>query len=180
MHLIEAEAVGPVEGDAPLVTPPRPPHRRVSVSLLFTLTVLVGTVVAIYVVFPARNNVLLTEALARHRDPATGWDLTAPTASELRAWVLGVVGKDAPVPAASAKIVGARRIEVLNRDAALARVKVGDDEVTFLVQRARGMAAERSTRTDGDVRAIAWRRGPFTCVAVGPEATASAWRAAFP
>jgi len=52
MKLVEAESTGPVEGDAALVTPPRPPHRRVSVSLVFTLTVLVGTVVTIYAMFP--------------------------------------------------------------------------------------------------------------------------------
>ena len=60
MKLIEAESTGPVEGDEALVTPPRPPRRRVSVSLLFTLTVLIGTVVTIYAMFPARHNVLMT------------------------------------------------------------------------------------------------------------------------
>ena len=129
MHLVEAEAVGPVEGDAPLVTPPRPPHRRVSVSLLFTLTVLTGTVVAIYMTFPARHNVLLTEAIEEHREPSTGWDLEAPTPAELRAWVIGFAGTDAPLPPTTAAIQGARRIDVLNRDAALIRLTVGSDDV---------------------------------------------------
>src|SRR6476469_3626942 len=110
MHLIEAEATGPIEGDTPLVTPPRPPHRRVSVSLLFTLTVLIGTVVAIYLVFPARHNRLMTEAIEHHRDPAPAWDLTAPTAPELRAWSIGLLGKEPPLPAAGAKILGAARL----------------------------------------------------------------------
>ncbi len=178
MNLVEAEAVGPVEGDAPLVTPPRPPHRRVSVSLVFTLTVLIGTVVAIYMTFPARNNILVTEAIAQHRVPQT-WNLTNPTTAEVRAWAIGFAGDDAPLPPASAMVTGARRIEILNRDAALMRLKVGDDDVTYLIQRARGFAPHSSDRQDGDLHALAWRRGKFTCVAVGPEATLSTWRPAF-
>ena len=178
MNLVEAESVGPVEGDAPLVTPPRPPHRRVSVSLLFTLTVLIGTVVTIYMTFPARNNILVTEAIAQHRVAQT-WDLTNPTAAEIRAWAIGIAGKDVPLPIETTTVTGARRMEILNRDAALMRVKVGADEVTYLIQRARGIAPESTDRKDGDLHAIAWRRGKFTCVAVGPEATLSTWRAAF-
>jgi hypothetical protein len=179
MNLVEAEAVGPVEGDAPLVTPPRPPHRRVSVSLLFTLTVLIGTVVTIYMTFPARNNVLVTEAIEQHRLPQT-WDLTDPTAAEVRAWAIGIAGKDVPLPIGSTAIAGARRIEILNRDAALMRLKIGADDVTYLIQRARGIAPKTHDRKDGDLHAIAWRRGKFTCVAVGPEATLASWRTAFP
>lgn len=182
MKLVEAESTGPVEGDAALVTPPRPPRRRVSVSLLFTLTVLIGTVVSIYAMFPARNNVLLTEALAHHREAHPTWDLSAPNPAELRAWVIGVVGKDVPLPGegapATAAIIGARRIQILNRAAALIRVRVGGDDVTYLVQHARGIAPERSERQDGGLRAVAWRKGPFTIVAVGADATAASWRAA--
>ena len=111
MHLVEAEAVGPIEGDEPRVTPPRPPHRRVSISLLFTLSVLIGTVVTIYTVLPARDDVLATEALHQHREAPAAWDLDAPTAAELRAWAIGVVGKGVPLPAETATIVGARRID---------------------------------------------------------------------
>lgn len=179
MHLVEAEEVGPVEGDAPLVTPPRPPHRRVSVSLLFTMTVLIGTVVAIYVTFPARNNVLVTESLAQHRKADQSWDLPSPSPSELRAWVIGIAGKDAPMPPLTLTVRGARRLEVLNRDAAMMRLTVGPDEVTYVVQHARGIAPESTDRKEGDLRAIAWKRGPFTCVAVGPDATVATWRAAF-
>src|SRR5436190_4463050 len=98
MNLVEPEAVGPIEGDDALVTPPRPPHRRVSVSLVFTLSVLIGTVVAIYVLLPARHDVLVTEAIQRHRGENT-WDLEAPSGSELRAWAIGVCGKGVPLPA---------------------------------------------------------------------------------
>ncbi len=180
MSLIEAESTGPVEGDAPLVTPPRPPHRRVSVSLLFTLTVLTGTVVAIYLTFPARHNVLMTEAMAAHADTTTPRDLTSPSAAELRGWAIGVVGKDPPLPRASAKVTGARTIEIFNRNAAVLDIEVGGERVTYLMQRARGIAPEHSERDDGDVRAIAWKQGPYTLVGVGPAASAATWRAAFP
>lgn len=177
MNLVEAEEVGPVEGDAPLVTPPRPPHRRVSVSLLFTLTVLVGTVVAIYMAFPNRHNVLLTEAIDRHRDPPV-WELEAPTPAEVRAWILGFAGKEPPLPPTMV-VKGASKIVVHDRDAALMRLTLGEDDVTYLCQRARGMAPKYSDRTDGDLRAYAWRNGPFTCVAVGATATHERWHDAF-
>jgi hypothetical protein len=183
MKLVEAESTGPVEGDDALVTPPRPPHRRVSVSLLFTLTVLVGTVVTIYAMFPARDNVLVTEAIEWHREPSPTWDLTAPSPAELRAWMTGVVGKDAPLPGEGTSvtpvILGARRLEIFKRAAALVRVRVGSDDVTYLVQHARGIAPERSERRDGELRAVAWRKGPLTVVVVGADATAASWRAAF-
>src|SRR5690348_1884298 len=111
MHLVEAEAVGPIEGDDALVTPPRPPHRRVSVSLLFTLSVLTGTVVAIYLLLPARHDVIVTEAIAHHAD-AGSWDLENPTPAELRAWSIGVVGKGAPLPSDSVKVIGAKRLDI--------------------------------------------------------------------
>lgn len=179
MKLVEAEAVGPVEGEDAIVTPPRPPHRRVSVSLVFTLTVLVGTVVAIYSLFPPRHNVLVTEALERHRDPPSDWDLAAPSPDKLRAWALGVGGKDVPLPGAVATIVGARRLELFDRGAALIRARVGDDDVTYLVQRARGIFPEHHERDDGDLRAVAWTHGPFACVAVGPSARAQQWLPVF-
>jgi hypothetical protein len=179
MKLVEAESTGPVEGDAALVTPPRPPHRRVSVSLLFTLTVLIGTVVSIYAVFPARHNVLVTEALERHRDPNPTWDLAALNPTMLRAWAFGVVDKDVPLPREDLAIVGVRRLDVLNRPAALIRLRVGDDNVTYLVQHARGIAPDRVTRQDGDLRAVSWHKGRFAIVVVGPDATARSWSAAF-
>jgi hypothetical protein len=178
MKLVEAEAEGPVEGDDAVVTPPRPPHRRVSVSLLFTLIVLVGTVVTIYTVFPARHNVLVTVALERHRDVEPAWDLTGPSPGELHAWAIAVVGKDVPLPQPAIVVLGARDIEVLNRRAAVIRVQIGSDEVTYIVQHARGIAPEHSERVDGELFAVAWRHGPFTCVAVGPDHTHASWVAA--
>src|SRR5439155_14222749 len=141
---------------------------------MFSMSVLVGLVVTIYVVFPARHGVLLTEAIERHRSPPV-WDLAAPTPDELRFWALGAVGKDVPLPPPMLAIVGARRLDILNREAALVRVRVGSDEVSYLVQHARGIAAEDAARTDGDLQATAWHRGKFACVAVGPAATAATW-----
>jgi hypothetical protein len=176
MKLVEAEAEGPVEGEDAIVTPPRPPHRRVSVSLVFTLSVLIGTVVTIYVVFPARKSVLVEEALDRHREATPAWDLAAPTLPELRAWAIGVVGPGVPLPIAEPmKIVGARRLHVLNRNAALVRLDVDGAAITYVVQHARGIAPRRDERHEGDLRAVAWWRGPWSCAAVGPEATAQAW-----
>jgi hypothetical protein len=175
MKLVEAESVGPVEGDAALVTPPRPPHRRVSVSLLFTLSVLVGTVVTIYEAFPARHNVLVTEAIDRHRDAAPGWDLTGPTVGEVRAWLIGVIGKDVPLPTGATSVIGARQLDVLNRVAAVIRFRIDGDDVTYLVQHARGIPPEAAGRDDGTLRAAAWNRGPYTCVVVGPIASVARW-----
>jgi hypothetical protein len=174
MKVVEAEITGPVEGEDAVVTPPRPLHRRVSVSLLFTLSVLIGTVVTIYTVFPARHGVLISEAIARHREPPA-WDLAAPAPAELRAWAIGVVGKGVPLPPADLPIIGAKRIELLKRHVALVRVKVGAGEVTYAVQHSRSAAPEHGDREDGDLRAVSWHAGSFTCVAVGAKADASAW-----
>jgi hypothetical protein len=180
MKLVEPEAEGPIEGEEPIVTAPRPPHRRVSVSFLFTLTVLIGTVVAIYVVFPARHNVLLTEAIELHHEEDPKWDLVTPTAGELRAWAIGVAGKDVPLPPESTRVLGARQTTILDRRVAIISLAIDADKVTYVVQRAKGMAPKHSERTDDDVRAVAWRRGKYTIVAVGPATTAERWTVALP
>lgn len=181
MKLVEAEAEGPVEGEDAVVTPPRPPHRRVSVSLLFTLTVLTGTVVAIYMTFPARDHALLTEAMKRVRDPDPAWDLPRPSVAELRAWAIGVAGKDAPLPRLddpSIAVVGAQQIVVLDQRTAFMRIDIGGDPVTYLVQHARGIAPKRTERTEGDLRAIAWGKGPYAMTVIGP-ARSDKWLVAF-
>jgi hypothetical protein len=175
MKLVEADAVGPVEGDDALVTPPRPPHRRVSVSLLLTLSVLIGTVVTIYTVFPARHQVLVTEAVGAYRGTDTTWDLTEPTDAELRAWAIGVTGPGVVLPGKDVHVRGARRVEVLHRGAALLGLTIGSDSVLYIVQHARGIAPDRGELDDGDLRAVAWRDGKFSCVAVGPAAHAATW-----
>jgi hypothetical protein len=126
--------------------------------------------------FPARNNVLMTEAIRFHREPPA-WELTAPSAAEVRAWALGVVGKDAPLGALDSanKIVGVRSVEIFDRRAAIVRLVLGSDEVTYLLQRARGIGPKKSERTDGDLQAVSRRHGAITTVAVGPAATSASW-----
>ena len=172
MKVVEAEITGPVEGEDAVVTPPRPLHRRVSVSLLFTLSVLIGTVVTIYTVFPARHGVLVDVAIAQHKE-ASGWDLTGPSSTELRAWAIGVVGKDVPLP--GAPVIGAKKIELLKRHVAVMRLRVGTDEITYAVQHSRSASPEHVDREDGDLRAVGWHSGSFSCVAVGPKATSATW-----
>ncbi|MGE0547257.1 MAG: hypothetical protein AB7O24_26935 [Kofleriaceae bacterium] len=179
MSLVEAEATGPVEGDAPLVTPPRPPHRRVSVSLLFTLTVLTSTVVAIYIFVPTRYDMLMNVAIARHREPGGSWDRNAPSQAELRAWWSGVVGKAVALPPGIERVAGFRRLEVFDRDAALVRMQVGPDVVTCLVQRSDSVAPKYSERREKEAHAIAWRRHHYLVIVVGSEATTQRWAAAF-
>jgi hypothetical protein len=175
MNLVEAESTGPIkDADEPIVTPPRAPHRRVSVSLLFTFAVLTGTVIAIYLAIPTRNTVLMAEALQRHRADEPGWDLINPSAPELRAWAIGVIGRDPPLPH-SATVTGARDVEVLGHRAAMIRLVVDGDTLTYLVQYSRVIAPAESDRSDGDLHAVAFRRGQFTCAAVGPKATSSSW-----
>jgi hypothetical protein len=179
MHLVEAEAVGPIEGDEPAVTAPRPPHRRVSVSLIFTLSVLIGLVVTIYTVLPMRHDEIVTVAVRQHRATETTWDLDGPSAAELRAWTIGVIGdKDVPLPAEPARIIGARRIEVIKRPAAVIRLQVGSEPVTYVVQNARGIAPGRVTRAEGELRALGWRDKSYVIVVVGADATARDWAAA--
>ncbi len=180
MHLVEAEAIGPIEGDAPRVTPPRPLHRRVSVSLLFTLSVLIGTVVTIYMVLPARHDLLATEATHFHRDASLAWDLEAPSAAELRAWAIGVVGKGVPLPPETTKIIGARRIDVLRRPAALVALEIGTERVTYLVQNSRGISPEHVENDEGELHTVARRRGTYTFVAVGPKSSMRDWLSSVP
>ena len=175
MNLVEAESTGPIEGEDAIVTPPRPPHRRVSVSLLFTLTVLIGTVVAIYLGFPPRHHVLMTEAVAAHRESSPQWDLVAPTGEQTRAFVLGAVGgRSVPLPAGP--VDGVRRTDVLNRPTAVLRYRVGGEAVTYVVQRAASVGPDFSERSDDDLRAITWQTGPYRFVLVGRDRTADAWR----
>jgi hypothetical protein len=172
MKLVEAEAEGPIDGEAAVVTPPRPPHRRVSISLLFTLTVLTGTVVAIYLVFPARHDALLTQAIAEHRG-AQLWELEQPTPAALRAWVTGAVGAGAPLPLGTP--IGARTVAVLERRAGLVQVRVAGETITYVVQPTRGLGPPRSERAAGDLWGAGQRRGKFAWALVGPRATAAAW-----
>lgn len=166
MKLVEADAEGP-SGEEPIVTPPRPEKRRVSISLLFTLSVLIATVVTIYVVFPARNNELLTAALAEHATTPS-WDLTAPSDPELRAWMLGAVGKGAPLPAGLSPS-GASQIHVLRRATAVLRYPHPDGEFTYVVQPIHSASPRTSERKAEGLRAVQWREGDWLIVSVGKD-----------
>jgi hypothetical protein len=183
MKLVQVEEPRPSDEEPVVVLPrpPRPEHRRVYTSLILTVAILVGTVVAVYLVFPPRDHVLATTAADHHREPDLEWDLPSPSPAELRAWLIGVVGENAPLPPAIANdqraAIGADAIDVLGRRAALVRLHAGADELSYVVARARGVSPQLS-RKDGDLHVLEWRRGPWTIVAVGPEATVATWRAA--
>jgi hypothetical protein len=178
MKLVEADAEGPqvAEDEAPRPTPPRPERRRVVVSLGLTVGVLLGTVVTIYAVFPARRNYMATAATEAHHETAT-WEVARPTADMLRVWALGALGTEPPLPPASADVVaiGARRVELLNRPAAVVRYQVGTSDVTLIIQRTRDPAARRVSRTENGDHVESWRKGKWSIAAVGPDATADDW-----
>lgn len=171
MKLVEADAEGP-SAEAPIVTPPRPEKRRVSISLVFTLSVLIATVVTIYMVFPARHNELLTTALQQHAAPPP-WQLAAPSEPELRAWMIGVVGSGAPLPAGLAAI-GAAATEVARRPTAIVRYRLAAagapgeaGELTYVVQKVRSAAPRTGERLERGARAVQWREGDWMVVGVG-------------
>jgi hypothetical protein len=174
MKLVETDAEGP-SGDEPIVTPPRPEKRRVSISLLFTVSVLVATVVTIYSVFPARDNELLAAALRLQRQPPP-WDLAAPSDAEVRAWAIAAVGRGAPLPS-GLPLRGVATISVLGRPAALLRYQVGEREVSYLIQHARSLGPRAAERVDAELRAAQWREGPWLVVSAGPADDPS-WLAA--
>jgi hypothetical protein len=181
MKLVEVDQEGPpaIEAEAPRPTPPVPEHRRVAVSLLFTTAILVGTVVAIYLAFPARHNVVVTRAVAEHRAAPT-WQIERPSAGDLRVWALGVLGERAPVPepGPDREVVGARPLEILKRRTAMIRYRIGGAEVDVLIQRGHDVPPRRVSRRDGEDRVEAWRHGPWMFVAVGPAASAAGWKKA--
>ena len=177
MRLYQADTRKP-DDDSEIVVPrpPRPEHRRVYTSLAFTAAILAATVVTVYLLFPPRHHLLATTATERHRMPGA-WQITTPTPAELRAWVIGVVEGQPPLPPAldRATTVGASVVDVLKRRAALVRLRFDADELTYVVTRARGVSPPLSRR-DAELRVIEWRKGPWTIVVVGSDATAPRWR----
>ncbi len=175
MKLIESDAEGP-NVEASITTPPRPEKRRVSISLLFTLAVLVGTVVTIYTLLPARNQILVTEAFAGHRRDSKTLDLVGPTEGELQAWIIGALGKQAPIyTMVGAVPVAAGVITIHRRNASLVRYRVGAEEFTVLMQHAKGWAPESAERDDGDLHASLNHIGLWTVVTVGAKSTMVTW-----
>lgn len=183
MKLVETDTAVPADEVAleedGKPTPPRPEHRRVSVSLLFTLFVLVATVVTVYLVVPERHNALMEAAIEAHESTAA-FELERPTRAEVRAWSLALLEREVPWPDArdGVEILGVRSARVLNRRAALVRYRVDGAVVTVLVQRPRDAVPQAHWREHGDTMCISWRRGKFTFTAVGPAAE-QGWREFF-
>ena len=140
----------------------------------FTLAGLVGLAVAIYAVFPARDHVLITAAIAAERDPAPRWLLTEPTLTDLATYMKTRFG-DAPFPIRPDHVVGLQQISVLDRDAVIVRYEIAGEPVTYAVQRTRGIAPDAVERVDRELRAVGWRIGDFTVAAVGRDATRATW-----
>jgi hypothetical protein len=179
MKLVETDSPHGDEEVAEVPRPPRPERRRVYVSLALTLGVLAATVGAVYVAFPKRDNEVLHAALDAHREGGP-FELEAPSASELGAWSVGVVGHKVPWPdAPGLEIVGTRRLQVLRRPAALARYRADGDEISVMVLRARDAPPRTYHRSDAGDLAVSWRRGPWTFVVVGPAADAEKWKRRF-
>ncbi len=179
MKLIESDAVSPRDEDPAVErpVPPPPVRRRVSVSLLFSLSVLVGTVVAIYLIFPARDNVLVTESVRAHRLGPTEDALREPTFGELAAWSLGSMKRTVPWPQVSGASIGwARSIEVLNHQALAAHYQLPEGEVTVVIERARDAVPRRYTRTEEELLIDSWQSGRWTVVAVGRAEGSDVWR----
>lgn len=174
MKLVDADA------DDPAVAPPPPPpprldKRRVSVSFVFTVTVLIGCVVAVFTLFPSRHNQVADSALAAHRADAP-WDVERPDAATLVAWAKGAVGREPPVPAGAGLVpLGARRIAILRRPAAVIRYQIGADQVTVVLQRARDLQSRTLHEDQDGDRVEAWRHGAWTVIAIGPAASVATW-----
>lgn len=179
MKLVDAEIThGDDDDESEVARPPRPEKRRVYTSLFVTTAVLVGTVVLVYAIFPPRNNEILTATIEAHREPEET-ELDAPTAGEVRAWAIGLFGEALPWPDDPALIpVAADRFDILRRQVALVRFRLGESEISVALMRARDVPPRVHRREDDGLAAISWRKGRYTCVAVGPAATQDRWKAA--
>jgi len=175
MKLVETDTEGP-DRDTPDVSAPRPEHRRVAVSAVLTILVLVGTVVTIYMVFPKRDNQLMTRAHEFHRTSGS-YDLDQPKREQLATFALGILGK-VPWPDDKLKIIGVTSGAILDFPAVMVRYEIGGRAVSLVVQRARDTPPRRHTRTRGDHRSESWRVQKWTFVAVGPAKDPDDWQKA--
>jgi hypothetical protein len=184
VKLIETDADRPEDEVEPALvsTPPRPEKRSAYASLIFTAAVLVGTVVAIYSVFPARKDETVFAALRDHRAVDPDWHLSAPSRLELDAWAGGVLGARPPLPEAGADltVLGAHPVDIRHRPGVYVRFALAGAgtpyQVSYVVQHAHDAPAGRTSRHDGADVVESWRDGEWTCIAVGPAASAEIWK----
>lgn len=162
------------DGDVERPSPPRPERRRVHVSLIVTMSVLVATVVLVYALFPKRDNELLEAALDAHLEPGSA-TLTRPSQAELDAWTIGLLGSAVPWPEIEAEVLDARSRVVLRRNVAVVRYQIGQDTITLAACAARSSPPRTHRRTREGLYAVSWRRERWTFVAVGPAGTAERW-----
>ncbi|HET6611924.1 MAG TPA: hypothetical protein VFG83_08055 [Kofleriaceae bacterium] len=178
MKLVETDIPRAGDGDSgarPL--PPRPERRRVAVSLILTLAVLVTTVILVYVIFPERHDALMTAAIAAHQDAAS-LDIRDPDPEQIEAWTKAALGGGVPWPAPgqTLRIAGLRSLTILGRPAALVRYEAGDQPLSLLVQRARDATPRTRRRRSDELFAVSWRKGAFRFVAVGPAKSYRTWK----
>jgi hypothetical protein len=167
------------DDERPVAMPPRPEHRRVYTSLLVTFGVLVATVAIVFLVFPKRNNEMLSLVFAAHERPDT-LELTRPTHDELAAWSLGVIGRKVPWPDhPGLEVVGARALRIFRRPAALVRYRAGDDHVSLVALRPREAVRRKHWMQTETLYGRTWRRGKVEFAIVGPLATRDRWRRSF-
>jgi hypothetical protein len=178
MKLVETDAALAVEDVPEVPRPPRPEHRKAYVSLLVTGAVLVGTVLVVYLLFPKRDHEVMGSAIEYHRDPGE-LELTRPSEPELVAWTIGVLGRPVPWPSGEGlTIEGVRGLRLLRRPAAMVRYRLGDQPVTLVAMVPWDQPPRIITIDDDDERAVWWRAGKWTMVAVGPIASEATWRPA--
>jgi hypothetical protein len=156
-------------------TPPRPEHRRVYTSLVVTLGVLIGTVAIVYGLAPKRDNELLTVVLEAHEEPGH-LELANASEPELEAWSLGVLGRRARWPTGpELEVVGARRLAILRRPAALVRYRIAGHEVSVVALRPREAVRRKHRKHEDGMLCVSWRKGKLTYAVVGPEASFREW-----
>jgi len=178
MKLIDSEFEHQSDDEPSVVARrPRPERRRVYVSLIVTLSVLIATVALIYGIFPKRDNELLDATIDNHRDPGEP-GLTEPTRPELEAWTVGVLGRGVPWPELDAELLAAHSFVVVRRKVALLRMRIGGDVVSLAVTLVRAAPPRTHRRVRDGLYAVSWRRKRWTFVAVGPEASAETWAGA--
>ncbi len=149
------------------------------VSSLLTVGVVVLIVAVVYSVLPARDNEFLEEALfrfdAQKQWTPKQWDLIEPNPQTLRAWSVGVLGKQAPGFIDSWPVAKVTQGIHLARKFAVYELVWSDERILVLVQTTRDAFPVKRKKIAGDVIVVSRRRKKWTIVAVGSKATAEEW-----